>query len=150
MIENNSSLQDFFNVFQKLKKVTHTQKNMPFKQSDMMVLHYLHKHVTDEQGMKVSEIGKLLELAPPTVTAIINSLEEKNYIIRSYNKQDRRNVYVSLTEDGVRAAEEATQFFIKKMQGCMDYIGEEDTKELLRITNKIIEYVSLNKEDMNA
>ena len=48
----------------------------------------------------------LTRTLPPAVSRTLRGLEEKGYVERSADKKDRRNTYISLTEQGWKKGEE--------------------------------------------
>ena len=45
----------------------------------------------------------------PAISRTLKGLEERGYVERNINKNDRRNTYVELTAEGERLTEEARQ-----------------------------------------
>lgn len=54
----------------------------------------------DQEGAKQDELAAMLLLDKAVVTRTVNSLEEKGYIIRRQDEQDRRVRHVYLTDFG--------------------------------------------------
>ena len=47
-----------------------------------------------------SELAAKTKTLPPAVSRTLRGLEEKGYVERTVDKKDRRNTYISLTEQG--------------------------------------------------
>ena len=56
--------------------------------------------ISKSGDVKVSDIARYLELSAPAVSRTMKALEEKEYIERQTDKQDRRNTFVKLTTKG--------------------------------------------------
>jgi len=57
--------------------------------------------VIAEQGtLRVSDLAKKMYLHPTTVVGILDRLEKRGLVSRSRSQEDRRVVYVSLTDEG--------------------------------------------------
>lgn len=56
--------------------------------------------IADIGKCTMTALGKAIYLSPSTVVGIVDRLEEKGLLLRVRDTQDRRNVYVSLTEKG--------------------------------------------------
>ncbi|MDJ0654727.1 MAG: MarR family transcriptional regulator [Xanthomonadales bacterium] len=50
--------------------------------------------------MTVSQLARALGVAPPTMTRMIDSLEERSLVRRARDKRDRRVVYAVATREG--------------------------------------------------
>lgn len=59
---------------------------------------YLKKH----DALSMSDLGKILLISKPNVTALINKLIEKGLVLRLSDKQDRRIVMVKLSAKGMK------------------------------------------------
>ena len=70
------------------------------------------------------------------ISAILNSLEKKGEIIREIDKDNRRNIIVNITESDRKhiISELADGYSI--IAKALEKMGEEDTKELIRLMNK--------------
>ena len=71
------------------------------------------------------------------VTNILNMLEKRGYIEREHDEADRRKVYVALTKSGGKHLQEKYEETIRYISGIFEELGEEDTREYLRITGQI-------------
>lgn len=93
-----------------------------------------------EGAMKSTDVAAALNIAAPSVTLILNKLEEKGFIKRTANARDRREVIVSLTAEGTRVLDEAVNELKGFLGGLTDFLGEDDSKELLRLINRMQQY----------
>ncbi len=76
-----------------------------------------------DAGVKVSEVAKTMRCMPSAVSRTLKTLEEKSLIQRFLNTEDRRNIYVKLTDQGEEKLQELDQImkvFIDKVLGKMD------------------------------
>lgn len=95
-----------------------------------------------QEGIKTSDIGRLLGVTPPSITPVINSLEEQGYVTRVYSKLDRRVVRVKLTDLGETVYEEAKEMMIQKNRGLMEYLGHDDSRQFVRILQNALGYMN--------
>ena len=58
------------------------------------------KVISDSSAMKVSELARRMYLHPATVVGILDRLESRSLVARTRSTEDRRVVYVDLTEKG--------------------------------------------------
>lgn len=101
-------------------------------------------HNTSEQQpeLKPSEIAKIMDIKQPTITPVIFDLEEEGFLMRRQSKEDRRVVYISLTEKGRKMFKAHQNEMLKKIQALVDYLGADDVKEFVRIAGKIDDYLT--------
>ena len=92
---------------------------------------------------------KLMGLSPGRVTNILNMLEKRGYIEREHDGADRRKVYVALTKSGGKHLREKYEETIRYISGIFEELGEEDTREYLRITGQIHRITEKMREERN-
>ncbi|MFO7557326.1 MAG: MarR family winged helix-turn-helix transcriptional regulator [Desulfobacterales bacterium] len=56
------------------------------------------KEISNRKEVSISEIAKSVSLGQPTVTGILERLENRGLIIRRRSKSDKRKVLISITE----------------------------------------------------
>lgn len=106
----------------------------------MMLIRLSKLSKCQEQGTKVSDISTSMNVAPPTVTQLINTLEAGGYVERNMDRTDRRAVRVRLTEKGEEVVERADDFLSEKLSGLIEYLGEEKSRELINIMEMVYTY----------
>lgn len=94
----------------------------------------------DDAGAKVSDISSLMNVAPPTVTQQLNSLERQGYIERKMDKEDRRVVRVSLTSEGVSILQKASDDFLVAIMALVGHLGEQDSNTLADLLARVSDY----------
>ncbi len=143
-------VNELLGVLQQIKRNHHgTMPKIPIRKSEMytlMNLGNLLKKYPD--GVKLGTLSKVLNLAPPTVTPMINALEENGYIERIGSKEDRRVVFIRLTEMGQKFLDEKENHFKSNIKELVNYLGEEDSKTFIRIVQKTANFLSqMSKEN---
>ena len=88
----------------------------------------------------VTEISNLLQVTPAGVTHLINPLEEAGYIERLPDPNDRRIVRIGLTAKGTQTAETLISEVQENLIGLVNHLGVEDSKTLIRLMSKSIEF----------
>jgi DNA-binding MarR family transcriptional regulator len=71
-------------------------------------------------------IARAADLNPATVTALLDSLEERGIATRRRDEHDRRCVVVTLTEDGRQVLEEARARWQAKLDAALADLPEAD------------------------
>jgi DNA-binding MarR family transcriptional regulator len=116
--------------------------------SEYELLVILKMNVDDQKtAISVSEISNLLQITPAGVTHLINPLEEKGFIKRLPDPNDRRIVLIGLTNKGTKTAEAIIADVQKELIGLVNYLGEEDSRTLVRLMNRALEYFASQFEN---
>lgn len=111
---------------------------------------YMEKGPTTKEqieGMKASEISNLLRVKSPTITPVIRTLEEAGLVERTVDPDDRRVVRIKITEAGQQVVREVHKEMMTTMHGLVEYLGEEDTKQLTLLLNRVHEYHDMVREE---
>lgn len=115
------------------------------KPSEMTLLICLaRKSRSAEEGLKVSEISRLLGITPPTVTQLINSLEAKDMVERQPDPSDRRVVRIRLTEQGRVITRKARDYMDASLNKLVEYLGEEESAHLADLLLKVQGFIQDN------
>lgn len=98
-------------------------------------------HVIQAVGLgepkNMSAIAKALSVTVGTLTIAMNSLVKKGYVNRERGKEDRRVVYISLSEKGKRAYEHHEEFHRHMIDEILKDLTEEETKALVKSLKKL-------------
>lgn len=85
----------------------------------------------------MSTIAKELSVTVGTLTIAMNSLVKKGYVIRERGKEDRRVVYISLSEKGRKAYEHHAEFHREMIDEISNDLGEEEMRVLVRALSRL-------------
>jgi len=85
----------------------------------------------------MSTIAKALSVTVGTLTIAMNSLVKKGYVTRERGKDDRRVVYISLSEKGRKAYHHHEEFHRKMIEEILEDLTEEETEALVRSLEKV-------------
>lgn len=78
----------------------------------------------------VSELAHSLQLSVPTVSVAVDSLVRRGLVERNEAVGDRRAVLLSLTAEGVRSFEAASERFLDALLQIIERLPEEDQQAL--------------------
>ncbi len=108
-------------------------------------------HVIEAVGLgepkNMSAIAKLLSVTVGTLTIAMNSLVKKGYVNRERGKEDRRVVYISLSERGKRAYRHHEEFHRHMIDEILKDLTEEETEALVRSLEKLDQWFRRFQED---
>ena len=105
--------------------------------SQMDVLLYLKKHEEDTLTQRDLEIG--LTLKNPTVTGLLNRLEEKGFITREQNLDDKRSKFIKMTDKSERVLEDAYLYIQELDAKMLNGISKEEKEQLFKHIYKILD-----------
>ena len=108
-----------------------------FSQGELRVLH----HLADggRAAMLPGELSADLSLSSARVAATLRQLEEKGLVSREMSHVDRRKIHVYLTAEGRRYIEKRFEHVVHSTERLVDFLGQEDARELVRILRRISE-----------
>ncbi|WP_419157147.1 MarR family winged helix-turn-helix transcriptional regulator [Rossellomorea sp. BNER] len=105
-----------------------------FSSGEFMVL----KHISENGAMKASDLSKLMEVSASHITAVTDTLVEKDFITRQRSNSDRRIVELALTNKG----EEMLEFYNRKkleyFQETFKSFSEDELNQLIGLFEKIL------------
>lgn len=85
----------------------------------------------------MSAIAKELSVTVGTLTIAMNSLVKKGYVTRERGKEDRRVVYISLSEKGKRAYEHHEKFHHDMIDAILEDLTPDETDSLVKALAKL-------------
>lgn len=101
------------------------------------VLRYL-KYIQD--NVTAGMLSEQLHVVPGRMTDILKSLENKGFIRRCKDEEDKRRVNVCITDTGRSEAEEKRQYIEKEYKGLFEILSKDDTEELIRLLKIVLSY----------
>ncbi|MFY0758277.1 MarR family transcriptional regulator [Metabacillus dongyingensis] len=115
---------EFLSNYRKLNKMTRTNLNelletyLPF--NEFMVL----RLIREQSHQNVSQIAERLSVSSSHITSVSEKLIKKGYLNRMRAEDDRRVVYLELTETGEKVTTEVestiTEYFHHKLENVTD------------------------------
>ena len=98
-------------------------------------------HVIEAIGVgepkNMSTIARELSVTVGTLTIAMNSLVKKGYVTRQRGKEDRRVVYISLSDKGRQAYEHHAKFHDDMIKGVIKTLGEDEVEVLIKALNNL-------------
>ena len=101
-------------------------------------------------GNNMSSIAKKLNITVGSLTTAVNNLVNKNYVERSRSEEDRRVVYVKLTEKGINAYHHHEDYHRQMTQAIIDKLDKEELPVLMNTLVALTEFFTgYSKEGRN-
>ncbi|MGM7722035.1 MarR family winged helix-turn-helix transcriptional regulator [Metabacillus sp. Hm71] len=121
-------------VYRKLRQDMNLVYENEMSRNEFFILKTLY-----EQGSKKSsDLSKMLNVSASHITAVTDSLIEKNWIQRVRSVQDRRIVDLHLTDEGKNTLElfekKKTDFLLEKFNDFND----QDIENFITLFNKLL------------
>ncbi len=102
-----------------------------------------------DEGRSITDIARELSITLPSVTAAVNKLAKKDFVIKGKHEADKRLVIVFLTPEGKRA-EAAHRFFHRKMVNAASQgLNEEEKDALLKGLTRLHQFFR-DQKPLNA
>lgn len=113
---------------------------------DIMILYAIMK-INDGDLVKMSDVSTHFHITPAAVSQVIKKFEKKKWIERVLLDNDRRSVYIKVSDDAKDRMHHCETNMKEKLLKFIDSLGEEDTKALIRILEKSILFSKEYKEE---
>ncbi len=107
-----------------------------------MAIGYVLLNIDKKKGTPATKIAPALGLEARSLTRMLKSLEDKKWIRREIDEDDRRVVNVFLTEEGKRKRDFARQGVILFNDAIYEKIGEEKLNIFFEVMQHINEIVN--------
>ena len=123
-----------------------TQHVMPHPMGgrDLMMLDAI---LQNGNMVKMSEISTYFHITPAAVSQMIRSFEKKNWVERVVLENDRRSVYIKVSDEGRNMIEQNEKHVTEKLVEFIEMLGEEDANALIRIMEKAHEHAQKMQEE---
>lgn len=129
-IQQINDLQNHLNV--QLASRFEQQIDNQLTAKQVLLLELIRKGVTSTKDLAFQ-----LNISTSAVSQILNKLETKEYITRSINKENRREIILKLGAKGERYFEELQMLEDEINQNVYGQLPLEDLKQLVRILEKL-------------
>jgi len=101
-------------------------------------------HVIEAIGLgssnNMSVIAKKLKITVGSLTTAMNSLVNKKYVVRKRSEEDRRVVYVMLTDKGRAAYRHHEDYHRQMTQAILDKLSEKEIPVLVKTLDALAEF----------
>lgn len=126
----------FKNIMEIEGKYLITDEFKDITYNDMHVIEAIGK----EEPKSMSTVAKMMSVTTGTLTKAMDGLTEKQYVIRERGKKDKRIVYVSLTEKGIKAYDHHESFHRKMIAHIKEGLTEQEVPVLIYALAKLTDY----------
>lgn len=140
-VDGNASLNNllvslFNSVLDTEAKAIITKEYADITENDMHII----EAIGISSPKKVSEVAKSLNVTPGTMTVNIDNLEKKGYVIRVRSENDKRVVFLNLTEKGRKAFFHHRDFHKKMIKSAVANLSDDEREALMRCLTKLNDF----------
>jgi MarR family 2-MHQ and catechol resistance regulon transcriptional repressor len=88
------------------------------------------------QGMQLHDLGELLLVSRANITGLMDHLEEKGYVRRIVDSQDRRARYARITKKAEVLLDEFMPVYYRYLQNLLHGVSDADKESLVQLFRK--------------
>lgn len=141
------------NVIQKLRvifKATQSHSKLVEKSCGLSSakLWMLHE-VEQADGIKVSQLAKVLSVHPSTCSNMLDKLEQDDLVSRYRSKTDQRTVHLHITEKGKDFLQKAPKPLQGKLSGAISELSSVQLNNLDKELSALVEALHVPNEKGN-
>lgn len=141
----NDILVNLFNEIMKLEEeAIITEEYKDITNNDM--------HIIEAIGLSgkntMSVVAKKLGITAGSLTTSVNGLVNKKYVKRKRNDQDRRVVFLQLTDKGKNAYEHHREYHRQMTDAVVNRLDEKEMQVLLKTLNDLTDFFRGYKDRM--
>lgn len=126
---------EFMDKMQAVSCKEHQKHISSLLKGERFVMMYLLKNGPSFPGKIAEDMGS----STANIAKILRNLEEREFIIRKGDTQDKRKKKVHLSESGRLMIEDEAEQVLSNVTVLLEKMGEADAKELVRLIEKIVE-----------
>lgn len=88
------------------------------------------------EGMQLHDLGEFLLVSRANITGLMDHLEEKGYVRRIVDPQDRRARYARITKKAEMLLDEFMPVYYRHLKGLLQDLSDTDKESLVRLFGK--------------
>ena len=133
----NDVLVNLFNEILKLEEdAIITEEYRDITNNDMHIIEAIG--LTGENTMSV--VARKLGITAGSLTTSVNALVNKKYVTRCRSDQDRRVVFLQLTEKGIRAYEHHREYHRQMTEAVLARLNDEEVSVLTKALKDLSDF----------
>lgn len=136
-------------ALRRILRVTEMNSRKLARRSELTISQLLLLKFVDEQGKALpSMIAKAIELKQATITILINKLEEAGLVTRRRDTEDRRRVWVELTDAGRDVVNRSPDLLQSRFEHGFDNLEEWEQAMIITALERVA--ALLDAEEVDA
>ena len=126
------------NIRNRVKMPIKVEYDGEFNRNQFYILYTLYKQGT----LTMSTLAKYIRVSNQLLTALVNELEERGYVIRTTKPNNRRSIEIDITEKGKIAFLNYRHEILEELSLGLESLSDEDILKLMEYAQKINEILS--------
>jgi DNA-binding MarR family transcriptional regulator len=140
-MDNSEIARKLYQSFTQFRRITKGKPDFTnLKPNEMGLLFHIKHSSGASGGVKVSELSSHMHVTSPSITQLVTNLEERGYVARTMDREDRRSVNVSITEKGNEVTQQAEAHLMGMLEELVAYLGPEKSLMLTEIMDDVHAY----------
>ena len=104
--------------------------------------------INEKFGTQVTKIAPRMGMEPNSLSRLLKSLEEKEFVFKRKDTKDKRKVYICLTENGLKLRNIAAERLFSLEKSIKDKISTTDLSAFYKVTDAIsVSYTHLRAHE---
>ena len=103
--------------------------------------------IAEKGPLTLATIAKEIHLSPSTLVGVVDRLVEKGYVIRERSTKDRRQVNISVTEEGASFAGDAPSPLQETLAEALNELSTGEQATISRSLEQIVELMEAKELD---
>jgi DNA-binding MarR family transcriptional regulator len=127
--------RDFGTIY----KILYRGMDKKFSESGTNVLEYRILRILDgEQRKTMANLAEMTFVTQAWITGMIDKMEDKDLVKRVRSEEDRRVIYVEMTNNGTEFFNKMRKIHDNFLIEMLSFIETDDAKEMAKIANKFL------------
>jgi DNA-binding MarR family transcriptional regulator len=148
---NNGEIQELIDRYMSLSFQVHKKAEALIKEEIGNELtndqHYILRHIYQAGECTSSELADVFEVNKSAITAIINRMVERGFIQRTRDENDRRVVYLSLTDVGSELFKTAQKRVHLLVESIITQFEKTEITNFLQTFEKLAQILNNKKQE---
>ncbi|CRK81049.1 MarR family winged helix-turn-helix transcriptional regulator [Neobacillus massiliamazoniensis] len=148
---NNGEIQELIDRYMSLSFQVHKKAEALIKEEIGNELtndqHYILRHIYQAGECTSSELADVFEVNKSAITAIINRMVERGFIQRTRDENDRRVVYLSLTDGGSELFKTAQKRVHLLVESIITQFEKTEITNFLQTFEKLAQILNNKKQE---
>ena len=126
------------NIRNRVKMPIKVEYDGEFNRNQFYILYTLYKQGT----LTMSTLAKYIRVSNQLLTALVNELEERGYVIRTTKPNNRRSIEIDITEKGKIAFLNYRHEILEELSSGLESLSDEDLLKVMEYAQAINEILS--------
>ena len=101
--------------------------------------------INEKFGTQVTKIAPRMGMEPNSLSRLLKSLEEKEFVFKRKDTKDKRKVYICLTQNGLKLRNIAAERLFSLEKSIKDKISTTDLSAFYKVTDAISDVIEIEK-----